>query len=67
LVCNIQDFFSALALMGFAFDRVSLVHAFEIRRAKAPDSELVAALNPSYRLAGLTPDTTIRYLRGGLQ
>ena len=47
--------------MGFAFDRVSLVHAFEIRRAKAPDSELVAALKPSYRLAGLNLTPRMRH------
>ena len=36
-------------MMGFAFGRVRLVHAFEVRRAQVPDLALVAALNPSYR------------------
>jgi len=44
--------------VGFAFGRVILVHAFKVRRAKVRDLALVAALNPSYWLAGLIAKET---------
>ena len=35
-------------MLGFAFGRMRLMVAFVVRRAEAPDTASVAALNPSY-------------------